>query len=385
MTGSTSESSSDPTVRSQATVGDKENKMEIFKANQQWASRPEDERFPSLQALYDATKAYAATAVEAEVPFSSLRAEAQNGEIVLVGKENTPAKLTNWSFGQLAARAEAPAAYLSTLPATLAVQNLNHGLKAREGGPDDRANLLLHRNGSMLCRALTTEKYERIWNYELAERLLGLESQGWQPAMPDIRKTDHDFPSLYASDRDMFAFVRLPNQTIQQPTDGSLPPMYKGLIYWNSEVGDKKIGCMKFLYNAMCGNHIIWGASEVLEFSARHVGNVRRQLQRFDFEIKRYANESISDLEGQIQAAHRKMIESTKEGVLDFLFGKRSLGLTKKVLEAGYDAVIPEQDGDPRTVWGMVQGLTRHSQTIPYADKRQAIDQASARVMKIAF
>ena len=161
--------------------------------------------------------------------------------------------------------------------------------------------------------------------------------------------------------------------------------MYKGLIYWNSEVGDKKIGCMKFLYNAMCGNHIIWGASEVLEFSARHVGNVRRQLQRFDFEIKRYANESISDLEGQIQAAHRKMIESTKEGVLDFLFGKRSLGLTKKVLEAGYDAVIPEQDGDPRTVWGMVQGLTRHSQTIPYADKRQAIDQASARVMKIAF
>src|SRR5882724_3151860 len=144
--------------------------MEIFKANQQWASRPADERFPSLQALYDATKAYAATALEAEVPFSTLRAEAQAGEIVLVGKENVPAKLTNWSFQQLAARAAAPASYLATLPATLAVQNLNHGLKARED--DSNANLLLHRNGGMLCRALTTEKYERIWNYELAERLL---------------------------------------------------------------------------------------------------------------------------------------------------------------------------------------------------------------------
>ena len=49
--------------------------MEIFKANQQWASRPADERFPSLDALYKATKAYASTAVEAHVDFSSLRAQ----------------------------------------------------------------------------------------------------------------------------------------------------------------------------------------------------------------------------------------------------------------------------------------------------------------------
>src|SRR5712692_2741576 len=105
--------------------------MELFKANRQWANRPKDERFPSIKALYEATKAYAATAVESDVAFSSLRAEAQEGEIVLVGKSNVPAKLTNWSFGQLSARAGAPANYLSTLPATLAVQNLNHGLKAR--------------------------------------------------------------------------------------------------------------------------------------------------------------------------------------------------------------------------------------------------------------
>jgi hypothetical protein len=359
--------------------------MEIFKANQQWSSRPADERFASLQALYDATRAYAETACEAEVPFSSLRAEAQDGEIVLVGRENVPAKLTNWSFGQLAQRAQAPASYLATLPATLACQNLNHGLKERNGDVSDRANLLMHKNGSMLCRALTTEKYERIWNYELAERLLGLQANGWEPARPDFNTHVSDFPALYASDRDMFAFVRLSNQTIQQPTDGSLPPMYKGLIYWNSEVGDKKIGCMKFLYNGMCGNHIIWGASEVVEFSARHVGNVRRQMAQFDVQIRRYANESVSDVEAKIQAAHSKVIESTKEDVLDFLFGKRQIGLSRKVLESAYNAVIPEQDGDPRTVWGMVQGLTRHSQTVPYADQRQQMDRASARIMKIAF
>ena len=365
--------------------------MELFKAHEQWAKRPVDERFPSLQALYDATKAYASDAVEAEVPFNSLRAEANGGDLVLIGRENVPAKLTNWAFGQLAQRANAPGAYLSTLPATLAAQNINYGLKRRaEENPreSDNANLLIHRNGGMLCRALTTEKYERIWNWEVAERLLGLGSQGWEPARPDYEQSASDFPALYASDRDMFAFVRLPNQTIAQPVRsqrGDTMPMYKGLIYWNSEVGDKKIGCMKFLYNGMCGNHIIWGASDVCEFSARHVGNVRGALRQFEVQIRRYANESTSDVEATIQAAHNKVIASTKDGVLDFLFGKRSIGLTRKTIEAAYDAVVPEQDGDPKTVWGFVQGLTRHSQTVPYADQRQQIDRASARVLKIAF
>lgn len=361
--------------------------MEIFKANQQWSTRPPDERFPSIRALYDATKEYASGAVEAHVDFSTLRTENQSGEVVLVGKENVPAKLTNWAFGQLAARAGAPANYLSTLPATLAVQNLNHGLKNRVEKEIGRegANLLLHRNGGMLCRAITTQQYERIWNWEVAERLLDLEVKGWEPARPDFNKSDDDFPSLYASDHDMFAFLRLTNQTIQQPTDGSLPPMYKGLIYWNGEVGERKIGAMKFLYNSMCGNHIIWGASEVTEFSARHVGNVHGKLADFEIEIRKYAEESTSDVEALIASAHKKVIASTKEGVLDYLFGKRSIGLTKKTLEAAYDAVIPEQDGDPKTVWGMVQGLTRHSQSVPYADKRQELDRASARIMRVAF
>ena len=163
--------------------------MEIFKANQQWSTRPPDERFPNLQALHDACKAYASTAAEAEVPFSSLRAEAQDGEIVLVGRENVPAQLTNWSFGQLASRAGAPAEYLSKLPATLAVQNLNHGLKARSDSASERANLLIHQNGRMLCRAITTDKYERIWNYEVAARILDLQQYGWEPAMPDFNKS----------------------------------------------------------------------------------------------------------------------------------------------------------------------------------------------------
>ena len=40
---------------------------------------------------------------------------------------------------------------------------------------------------------------------------------------------------------------------------------------------------------------------------------------------------------------------------------------------------------DPRSVWGFVQGMTRHSQTLPYADARTAMDKAAGKVMEMAF
>jgi hypothetical protein len=157
--------------------------MEIFKAHRQWATRPEDERFTSLQALHAACKAYANDAAEKSMPFADLRVENVEGDVQLVGKANVPAKLTHWAFGQLCSRLEAPASYLRELPATLACQNLNHGLARHvEDAKDALANLLFHKNGGLLLRAITTDSYTRIWNYEVAERLLDLEGQGWAPA-----------------------------------------------------------------------------------------------------------------------------------------------------------------------------------------------------------
>src|SRR5260370_10339969 len=145
--------------------------MELFKANRQWATHPKDERFESLETLDEATRAYADTAVESDVLWSELRVENIDGDVQLIGTQQRPAVLTNWAFGQLASRVKAPAEYLSRLPATLAAQNINFGLKQRaESEPSKSASLLIHRNGSMLVRALTSEKYTRIWNLEVAQK-----------------------------------------------------------------------------------------------------------------------------------------------------------------------------------------------------------------------
>lgn len=353
--------------------------MELFQAHKQWAERPADERFTSLQALYQATRAYAESAREREaVPVASLRVENVEGDVQLVGRGGIPAKLTHWAFGQLASRVGAPASYLRELPATLACQNLNHGLAAKaQATADATVNLLFHLNGGYLLRALTSDKYARIWNWEVAERLLSLEAQGWEPAKPDIRVQDDRLP-LYASDHDMFVFMRSTEVGIKEP--GNPDGLRRGVIVANSEVGAKTLLMLRFLYRAMCGNHIIWGAEGVTELKLRHVGNVRDRMHLWDAEIRKYLDSSASQDEAMVAAAQRKVIAGTKDEVLDAIFGKRT-GLSRKVIEAGYDAVNPDQDGDPNSVWGVVQGLTRYSQTTPYADERTQIDTLAGKLL----
>ncbi len=125
--------------------------MELFHANKQWSTRPADQRFASLQELFDQTLAYAKIAGEKLMSVAELRAEAVDGDVRIVGKRSNPAMLTHWSFGQLANKIGAPASYLRDLPATLACQNLNHGL-AKLSGEDElnKAKLLFHANGQLM-------------------------------------------------------------------------------------------------------------------------------------------------------------------------------------------------------------------------------------------
>jgi hypothetical protein len=359
--------------------------MEIMKANRQWSTRPADERYPDLMALYQATKKIANESAEAFSPLSRLRVEATGDDLALLGKTQIPACLTNWSFGQLCRRVGAPAGYLESLPASLAAQNLNHGLEGVSHRDNVRdANLLFGISHNQLTlRSMLTDAYSRFWNYEVAERLLVLQDMGWEPAMPDIRKTEQDFPALYCGDRDMFAFVRNRQVSLSEP--GNADSLQRGIIVENSEVGASSLKLTRFLYREMCSNHIVWGASQVFELSLRHIGNIRARFGTYQAELKRYAESSATEEQAKIARAKRKMLAANKDELLDKLFGIKSLNLSRKTIEAGYDAVNRDQDGDPRSQWGITQGLTRFSQTLPFADKRNEVDLAAGKLLQIEF
>lgn len=113
----------------------------LTQAHKEWANRSADERFGSLQAMHAKATEMRTQARVAKIKEDALRVVGHEDQIMLEGPTGSRARLTNWSFGQLAGRAGAPADYIASLPAELAANCLNTGLKAR--GEDKQAVALM--------------------------------------------------------------------------------------------------------------------------------------------------------------------------------------------------------------------------------------------------
>jgi len=384
--------------------------MNLYKASSQWANRPDDERFSSLPDMLASARYYRESAVSSTIKLNSLTVAPVLGtdgasEVVIRGEHNQ-ARLTHFAFGQLARFAGAPAAYLRSLPAALVCQNLNHTLPTS----DATGQLLMHKNGDLVARCITGEQYGRIWNTDIIDRLMGLQSDGWQvpPARPVRHNqagsrpaTDADVldgrshglsinigdliapAGLYASDHDMFAFMVNEDRRIEDGSEGGLS---RGFFCENSEVGDGACAVTTFFYRHVCGNHIVWGASNVTNTRIVHRRNAATRFSNeFLVELRKYADESANEDEAKIVAAKRHVIAADKDSVIDALFGKKIL--SRRDLGLAYDSA-ERDEGDtvaPNTVWGMVQGITRLAQDTAYADDRTAIDRAAGKVLEMAF
>lgn len=400
----------------------------LYDASKQWSSRPSDERYENLASMLAATKRYAAASITSIAQINALRVEVDKENLALVGKSDRPATITHYAFAQLAGLVGAPAGFLRKLAPTLAAQNLNYLLKqrsdnARGAGEDDKVNLLFHSNGNFAARAITTDNYDRVWNYEVIQRLIGdLESQGWRvpPARPafanqpgtrlateaDILPNQGDFglgvkvgdpiapAGLYASDHDMFAFMV--DQT-EGVSDGE-KLLNRGVFVQNSEVGDCGLKLKIFVYDNVCGNHIVWGVSKIQEVNVRHMKSASREHGNtlknamMQWSVMGAQGASVGELEAGIKAAKAKVLGATKEDVLDGLFAfarnRKLTMLSRKTLEAGYDlAEKTPRYGDPRTVWAIVNGLTEVSQQLAAGatDDRTDLDVQAGRIMEMAF
>lgn len=354
----------------------------LLRASNEWMKRPADQRFKSLQELHDAVSFQRSIAGSATVPFNALRAKAVDGQVILNGRTDTTAQLTHWSFGQLAARSGAPAGYLRQLPAALAADCINDGLVKRDEG-DDAAILFAREPGVVLtARAICTPKYERIWNNDITKRLLELAERGWQPAPAAFDGSR----GLYASDHDMFAFLVDNERRIFETLPGG--GLSRGFFVGNSEVGDSSFWVMTFLYEYVCGNHRVWGATGIHEIRVAHIGDANdRAFGKLAVELRKYADSSASETEAQIESARQFILGGTKDEVLDRVFGLRVNGLSRRRIDEAYDLAVKREEwyGNPRSAWGLAGGLTEIARDIPYADERVALDRAAGKVMAVAF
>lgn len=355
----------------------------IMNASNEWSKRAPDERFESVEALHDdAMRDYNQSATRT-IKNLEMVAKAVSNAVLLQG-ERGDALLNNWSFGQLALRANAPASYLRTLPPTLAAECINNGLL---GAENDVAQLLLKRgvNGDLpTIAAMTSDKYSRIWDYEITQRLVDLKhsGKGWQeaPAAFDGSR------GQYRGDRDMFSFfVDNDRRIFETGPNGGLS---RGFFARNSQVGAAKFTLTTFWYEFVCGNHRIWGAKDIAELSIRHVGEARtKAFAHMTGKLVEYANKSSADDELKVLRAREYVLGETKDDILDTVLGIKNVGLSQKLIGKAFDTAVIEEAkyGNPKSAWGFTGGLTQVARDLPNADERVLIERAAGKILELAM
>ncbi len=354
--------------------------------NKQWVTRPPDRPFLTLTEMRSFKDEVRRNSTQPVVPVRDLilgYTDKVNGDVYVEMPEGRGyGLLTNWAFGQVAQKAGAPASYLRRLPAALAVSNLQWGLIHPPESVDDDTKVLMSRLSeptpfglTHTIAAATSSTYGRIWDADVIARVGELvERTGSAWRVPGVKAGElptKGSTTLYASDRDCFIALVDEEHPVEVPgmTDR---PKYRGFVVWNSEVGSQRFGLMPFLFDYICGNRLIWGMTNASTLFIRHTSGGPDKFAREAVPaLVAYANEGTGDLVEAIQAARKRRVAEQEGAVLASL---EALGFTKRTGEIGMQLAAKYTDGDVRSSWNLVEGLTEFSASLPYQDERRDLE-----------
>ncbi|HVT60496.1 MAG TPA: DUF932 domain-containing protein [Thermoanaerobaculia bacterium] len=222
-------------------------------------------------------------------------------------------------------------------------------------------------------RSIVGPDYGRIYDHEVVRAVRELNQDGrWRvPAASYAAANPKRATTLYASDRDVFIFLVDDARPISFEADGVRRNLFRGFMVWNSEVGSRTFGLTTFLYNFVCDNRIVWGATDVRELTIIHRKNAPERFAKEALpHLRAYAESSVQEVEAQLTRAANMAVTDTDEKVLDWL---RFHHFTKKEAEAVIEMARIEEGG-ARTLWQLVQGGTALARSIPHADERVSFE-----------
>lgn len=349
-----------------------------MEANEQWRNRPADERFETLTALRESVNSRRMRSRSVDIDCTRLSIE-DTGNTLLINSQITPCEPSHWSFGQLSTLVKAPAGYLRSLPRPLLTQCLSHGLKNGQRDAVKFMTIASEDEKPNRLQAVTSTTYGRIWDADVVDAVSRI-----------VDRTGNKFfnpkdwsgkPSgLYASDHDVFAFMIDGGSIVDA---GPRAQINRGFLVWNSETGAKTFGLMTFLFNKVCGNHIIWGATDVNKLLIRHTSG---GPYRFDSEaapmLKRYSEESAAPLGDTLRKAQDFMLPAYKDSDELNDFTSRTAKFSRSELREAVNFAKSEE-GDCRTLWHLVQGFTAYARGFDHMDARVDLETRAGKLLSI--
>ena len=108
---------------------------------------------------------------------------------------------------------------------------------------------------------------------------------------------------LYCGEQDMFCVLIDPTGWAEINGEAFAP----GFFVWNSEVGKRSVGVQTFWFQAVCQNHIVWDAVEVVDFSRKHTANVYESVADIRGIIARLVQKRGGRRDGFVQVVKKAM------------------------------------------------------------------------------
>lgn len=374
---------------------------ELMQANANWRSRPDDERFTDLDSLDNAMRVLKDNSRQRVVSSRAITfqpaAEDDIDNLMIINQATGKfAKPTHSAFGKLATLAGMPAGYARTIPAPLAADCMNYGMKHARAVED--VGLMFTRYDDaptdIVLRSANGPQYGRIWNSQLSGECLRRFGDGvtgdWKVPgefgkAVTVTKAN---TTLFAGETSMFIFLADEVNRIEVPgrRNGKSGSMARGFFVWNSETGDGTIGAAWFLFDYVCCNRIVWGVGEYSEKRIRHtVSAPDKWLEAVTPVINRLADYSQSSEKiflDPIKAAQAAKVDNVK----DFLrnrFNKNSK-LSARTIES-IDAAHVADEGRPmESLWDITTGITAYARSVANQDQRVALETEAGAIMALA-
>ena len=358
-------------------------------AARQWATRPADQRFESLEELRTSVANRRSVSMAYDFDMTALEVKELNDTVVVNGRI-TPSEPSHWAFGQLCRQVSAPAGYLRTLPNKLVVDCLNTSIKSASREAVKFMTIRNDADGALAntLQAVTSTTYGRIWDADVVDAVARIQEKSggrfdnplsWERKEDGSRKK----AGLYASDHDIFVFMVDGGSIVDAGTTakGEADTLHRGFITWNSETGASTFGLMTFLFRQVCGNHLIWGAQDVNKLLIRHTSG---GPGRFDTQVlpalASYLNASAQAEGDAIKRAKELLLPANLEEAIAQVgkWGKFTRGEIRDAVE-----YAKREEGDARNLWNLIQGFTAQARDLQFADARVDLEKRAGKLMEV--
>lgn len=220
-------------------------------------------------------------------------------------------------------------------------------------------------------RSLHGTQYTRLWDVELVNVVREFAVDFIPP-----QKGYNGATGLYVGEEDMFMFLIDPTGWIEINGEAFAP----GMFLFNSEVGKRSLGASTFWFQAVCANHIVWDATDVVEFTRKHTSKVGEGLSQIRQIICQLIEKRDARKDGFARVLKKAMQEKLGQDGEEVLKVLNKQGISRSLAKQATE--LAARNG-AFTIFSVVDALTRMAREIENAGDRVEIDQKASSLLQL--